>query len=317
MATGTERWTASSLRAAIVLAAALGAAAEPAWALPSGFGAGCTTSAATGASLGSVLSPGFDTDALNGECGGGSIGSAGVATVAVVTDAGPNLFSFAQAADASVQARASLGSLGARATSTATSDPMNYLYTVNGQGAATDNQSSAFARSGANASWHDEITIGGTPSANGFVILRFTLDLHGTTFASGSAGASMESRLFLNDFSRIDGALLDLTVPGSATETFGFAVGQQVQLYGDIDIRTFASAGRVGTGYFAASDATVEAFDTAGFHIDVLSPGGSYTSLSGTNYATVVTAPVPEPATWMLLVAGMLMTGRLAHRRRS
>ncbi len=299
-------------------------------ALPSGFGSSCSLTGGTGASAGSGESPINNTATLSGSCGTKDTASSGQFRVAVETDAGPSVFSFNQNATTSAGARASLGSLGAFSSSTAMSSPAAYLYLSNGVGAITENEYAAGASSTATASWYDLLTIGGTANANGFVVLRFTLELHGQTIVSPpgpSASASIESRLFIDDFSRFNGSLIDLTEPGSASQTVGFRQGQQVQLYGDLNVTSNAFAGRrystvcsgfvcfpVRGGYFPDSNAVADASNTAGFSVDVVTPGGSYTSMSGQSYVTVATA-VPEPSTWALLTAGLLATASLGRRQ--
>jgi hypothetical protein len=301
---------------------------QTASALPTGFGSGCTVNGGTGAATGSGDAPGANSEAISGTCTSKESTSNGRVDVAVQTDGGPNLFSFAQAATTSVGAQAGLGTLHAFSSSSATSDPGAYLYTVNGAGAITENEYGAAANSTATAQWYDLLTVGGAANANGFVVLRFTLDLHGQTFASPPevASARIESRLFINDGARYNDQIIDLSEPGTTSVTIGFRQGQQVQLYGDLNVTSTAFAGRQRTtvcngwicqsvrgDYFRDSSAVADAANTAGFHIDVVTEGGAYSTLSGQYYASI--AAVPEPSTWAFLASGLLALAGVRQRR--
>lgn len=68
------------------------------------------------------------------------------------------------------------------------------------------------------------------------------------------------------------------------------------------------------SGYFPGSSAVADVFNTAGFHIDVLTLGGSHSSLSGTSYL----AAAPAPAAVWQLGSGLLgMAWRSARKNRS
>jgi hypothetical protein len=65
-----------------------------------------------------------------------------------------------------------------------------------------------------------------------------------------------------------------------------------------------------------------DAFDTASFSVEVLTPGVTYTSDSGTIYQTTLpleggdpATPAPEPTSFALLGAGLLGLGVIRHRR--
>jgi hypothetical protein len=257
---------------------------------------------------------------------GSQVTSNGQVAVAVQTDGGLSLFTFDQAAMTSATAGGSQGSLGVLSKSETTSTPEAYLYTTNGNGGITENEYLARGNSSALASWLDVLTVGGTGNANGFIVLRFSLDLHGQTFSSAaSASASILARFFIDDLDRFNGEILELSAPGTSSTTIGFRSGQEVRLYGDLSASTQSSAGRqfinscgpfgctsVRGNYLSASDAVADAANTAGFRIDVLTPGGTYSTMSGQTYVTAV----PEPATAWLLAAGLLGTIVVMGRRR-
>jgi hypothetical protein len=247
--------------------------------------------------------------------------------VPVQTDAGTSLFNFDQTAKASASAAAGMGSLGALAKSETTSTPASYSYTTNGNGGITENEYVAGGSSSAMAQWWDSMTVLGTPGANGFIVLEFSLDLHGQTSASAlGASASFLSRLFINDGDRFrSDQILDLSTPGTVSTTIGFRPGQNVQLYGDLSATSQSSSGRqfinvcnffgcfpVRGDYLSASNAAADAANTAGFRIDVLTPGASYSTLSSQTYFT---SSVPEPATAWLLAFGLLGTMVVVRRR--
>lgn len=256
---------------------------------------------------------------------GSQVQSNGIVQVPVTTDAGPNIYSFAQAATTQAIGNPSLGSLGAFSSSGSTSSPQAYLYSVNGQGGITENEYVARGSSSVTAAWWDTLTIGGATNSNGFVVLQFSLDLSGSTSISPvGSSASIGARLFIDDDSRFNGQILGLAEPGTVSNTIGFRPGQQVIIYGDLSASSDASAGRqfiqscgsffcqtVRGDYISASNATASALNTAGFRIDVLTPGGLYTSASGESYITAV----PEPATMWSLGFGLLALVGLARRK--
>lgn len=300
--------------------------AEGARALPVGFGTTCSLSGSTFAELGNPGVLSGDTQILSGACGSNQVTSYGRVDVPVVTINGPNLYPFTQNATASASATAGLGSLGASAASHADSSPQAYLYTTTANtGGIAENMYRANAQSSAMSTWYDQITVGGTANANGYVVLQFTLDLHGSTsvFPADAASASIASRFFIDDRSRyISQQILGLNSPGTVVETIGFRPGQQIQLYGDLSASASALAGQkyvcsgyfcqlVPVGYFPDSNAIADAFNTAGFHIDVLTPGGSYTATSGQSYLTAV----PVPAAVWLFSSGLMGLIGVARRK--
>jgi hypothetical protein len=313
-----------------MFAAVIFGGAHGAWALPIGFGTNCSVSGGTSAQSGSPDALSNNPQTLSGGCGS-QVTSNGRVVVPVVTDAGPSLFNFDQTAMTSANARVGLGSLGASSISETTSTPVSYSYTTNGNGGITEDDYVAGGNSSATATWWDSLTIGGTPNTNGFIVLEFSLDLHGQTFTSPiGASASILSRFFIDDGDRYRSEqILDLSTPGTVSNAIGFRPGQEVHLYGDLNAITQSSAGRqyvnvcnpffcfpVRGDYVPGSDAVADAANTAGFHIDVLTPGGSYSTLSGETYITAEAPPgtVAEPGTAWLLSSALL--GSIAVMRR-
>jgi len=306
--------------------------AEGAWALPVGFGTTCSLSGGTFAESGNPGVLSGDTQTLSGACGSSQVTSHGLVQVPVVTINGPNLYPFTQNATTSATARAGLGSLGVSAISQADSTPQAYLYTTTSNtGGIAENLYRANAQSSATSTWYDQITVGGTANANGFVVLQFTLDLHGSTSVSppDATSASIASRFFIDDRSRyISQQILGLDSPGTISDTIGFRPGDQIQLYGDLTAGASALAGQkyvnvcntffcqqVAVGYFSDSNAIADASNTAGFHIDVMTPGGSYSSLSGQSYLTAA-SPVPVPAAVWLFGSGLVgLIGVARHKK--
>lgn len=308
---------------ATLLAALLLGFAQGAWALPSGFGTTCSISGSTVAQQGN---PGLltgDVQTFSGACDSGNAASHGRVDVPVQTKDGQNLYPFTQNAVSSATATGNLGSLGVYANAQADSTPASYLYTAPDDSTGIEeNLYTVDGRASAMSSWHDTITVGGTTNANGFVVLKFSMELHGITSVSlaDSATATIASRFFINDFAQNNGQLLGLFEPGATADTIGFRPGQEIQLYGDVTATATALAGQkyvcggfqcssqVAVGYYPNSNAVADAANTAGFHVDIMTPGGTYSSLSGQNY---VTTPVPGAA-WLFGSA----LGLLGLRRR-
>lgn len=327
---GTVRRIRPEIRVFATLFAALGlVGAEGARALAvSGYGTVCYLSGSTIAESGNPGILSNNSQTLSGGCGSNTVISNGQVDVPVTTDSGPNLYGFTQQATASASASAGMGSLGVYAGSHATSTPEAYLYTSGGVGAIAENMYRANAASSATSAWYDRITVGGTPNANGYVVLKFTVDLHGSTsvFPADGASASITSRFFIDDSWRYNGQIMGLTAPGTISDTIGFRPGQQIQLYGDLLANANALAGRkyisgcsgfycynVPDGYFPGSDAIADAANTAGFRIDVVTPGGTYSAMSGQSYLTAV--PVPA-ALWLFGsgLLGLIGCARQKHR---
>jgi hypothetical protein len=302
-----------------MFAAVIFGGAQGAWALPIGFGTHCSVSGDTSAQSGSPDAPSFNVQSLSLGCGS-QVTSNGRVVVPVVTDAGPSLFNFDQTATTSASARAQMGSLGVRSVSDATSTPQAYLYQSNGAGAITENRFGASANSLATSYWFDTFTVGGVTSPNGFVILQFSMDLHGHPSASAlGAVARLLSRLLLSDGYRYNSDdILNLSDTGILSTTIGFPSFSQFSLMGVLEAQAGATAGWLGTEYTSASNAAADAFNTSDIYIDAVTPGGTYSSLSGHDYLTpiLVPSPVPESGTVWLVSAGLLALMGARRRRK-
>lgn len=302
---------------ATVLAGALLLGASDAWAIPQ-FGTGCNA-------YGASMSHGNNAQGLivdnftrydNG-CGSG-VSSSGRVNVLVNTGEGGALVNFDQAASTSGTSRASLGDLGVFAHAQASSTPKEYVFETPTGPYVLPNVTHAAAKSIARAEWFDTFYVYG--QSNDFVVLRFTLELHGTQVSTpGSGGADIGARLILDDRSRYrDDTILFLNEPGTWSTTIGFRPFSSFELFGDMFAHAYALAGGgLGCelrefqvcfpgGYYAQSSATAAAMNSALFRIDVLSPGGQLYAESGHDYSTPAQVPVSEPAAWLMLAGGLL-----------
>jgi hypothetical protein len=113
-----------------------------------------------------------------------------------------------------------------------------------------------------------------------------------------------------------------LDEPGVSVIETTFNPYWKYQLQGSLSAFSWVQAGHecnffgcppLPAGYIAFAEATANAANTAGFYIEVLSPGASLTTASGATYA----APVPEPASaWMFGVGVMSLLVAIRQRRR-
>jgi hypothetical protein len=253
-------------------------------------------------------------------CGGNAIESHGTVYGAQWTGDDYFNYSFAQGARTAANASAGLGVLHAFSTSATTSTPKSYIYTTNsGETAAIDNEYLAYGTSAASASWYDQITVN-QGAQYGRVVLKFTLALSGnagvTPSTAGSAG--ILARFIADDDRNVSDRTLSLSDDGTVSFTAGYWPGTVIKLYGDLSATTQVRAGgkyQLPNGWWATgnyiptAEATANAANTAGFQVEVLTEGGSYTSASGHSYVTAV----PEPSSAALMGLGaacLLVRGR-------
>jgi hypothetical protein len=155
--------------------------------------------------------------------------------------------------------------------------------------------------------WYDTIDITGLPAGTPVELLLTDL-LNSTTSLSGNAHTSIQSYLSLgSQYTQIynnSGASDGLITQSFLVQT---VAGAQLQLEEEL----FASSLIIdNSNAFPSSSATMDASDTSDAFINVLTPGASYTTASGTTYASI-----PEPAGLCLAAAGLLVIW--AARRRS
>lgn len=233
----------------------------------------------------------------------------------------------------SADARASYGSIGV-----ATQGVL--VGTTSGGTAATTSAAAAF--------FHDTLTASSpfiAAAAPGFV--RYVFSLDGALSTSAQAGgASIQLNLqqagspvlglarlasqgnAQGTFSAVDSDPSTwLLGPGSVSGSGLFGSTIHVNFFGDVDLpMNWSTPWDVTVGLLALGgrSADIDFFSTARL-VDVQLFDALHqrvtdvvlTSASGTNYIGPSIAPVPEPETWAMLAAGLLVMGRLLARRRA
>jgi len=275
----------------------------------------------TCAVTGSTRADGGVSDSFSGNCSDVATSSG---TVYVDAEEGRR-FSFSQGALASASASGGAGALHAYARARSSSDPMAYAY-VNEQGEPqqVDNSYLATSEAQANSYWHDTITVNMPSGYVPNVVLNFHLQLSGSTAVSGAGEAGVSAWLFV-DHPRYPGLDIAMQLTGAdllsgMAQTERSARGFQWGVV-DIDASLGASAsawaGRqtAGGNYVAWSEATANAANTAGFWIEVMTPGVTLSSASGHDYTSL---PIPEPSSALLLGCGaaLVLVAVQRHRRR-
>ena len=164
------------------------------------------------------------------------------------------------------------------------------------------------------ASWEDWFTFT-APAGTNSITVRLTLKLDGTLSAHCASILSeciANARLLLNSG---DEAFLPLATfvaagngdvtpppPATAQEIFTFSNGELTWFYSELDL--LAGVGPVG-----GSDAATADFSSTGrLFVDVLTPGGSYTTASGHVYSSIPTSGLPEPSSLGLAGLGAALT---------
>jgi hypothetical protein len=169
-----------------------------------------------------------------------------------------------------------------------------------------------------NAFWFDTFTATSSDPNVKQVTFQATMSLFDTMAATNSTNGDAIATLTLSDAAHINPVILtslddDVHLPPLTTRTvaatFTEPVGAQFNLDGLLQIAAAAGGSDLGL----QGSITVDAIDTAAFNLDVLTPGGGYTTESGVSYASSSTAAVPEPSSLTLLGLGAL--GLLGYGR--
>ncbi|MGE5451997.1 MAG: PEP-CTERM sorting domain-containing protein [Acidobacteriota bacterium] len=300
-------------RTGLGLAVMLALCASPGAQAAASFGSGCNFN-------GGISADGATGQSMSGDfCSGGLLETRGTVVDQVWTGEDYVTQGFEQHARTGVSGSAGLGELHAYSNSFAKSTPMaKEFYYSNGEPGIIENMYKAQSQSRLSAYWFDELTVNSGPTY-GRVVLRFTITLHGqTTVVEGSRGAaSFSTRLIADDDRYPDDLSITLNDTGTLSRDGGYWPGTKIRLYGDLSASTDAYAGRIynywyPAGYVAESEATANASRTAGFQVEVLTPGASVTTASGRSYA----AMVPEPTSTAMAGAGLAGVLLMARRRR-
>jgi hypothetical protein len=106
-----------------------------------------------------------------------------------------------------------------------------------------------------------------------------------------------------------------LNVSFALADVSNCAAGCYVGLTGWLEV--FTRAVHIGdTAASHSADAIANFLNTAGFHVDVMTPGWTATSLSGTNYATASSESAPEPSAAILSAFGLGLVCFLRRKKR-
>ena len=189
-------------------------------------------------------------------------------------------------------------------------------------GATSLSSSFGGATASATVVFSDTLTLSGPPGFTDPVTLAFFLDIDGSLDgcvscpSQGSVASSLSvsgTGTFLNNRSSVTygrafiGGTANLspipTVPSIVLTT---TIGQEISLVGRLGVFT----GVDGVGSFGSANYS----DTATFYVDVLTPGVTFISASGSRYSAV--ASVPEPGMSWLVVSGLLLPLSKTIRRR-
>jgi MYXO-CTERM domain-containing protein len=106
-----------------------------------------------------------------------------------------------------------------------------------------------------------------------------------------------------------------LNVSFALADVTNCAAGCYVGLTGWLEVFTRAVHIGGNTAASHSADAMANFLNTAGFHIDVLTPGWTATSLSGTDYSTASSESAPEPADAVLSAFGLGLLALVSRRK--
>ena len=225
------------------------------------------------------------------------------------------------AASGSFAATADFGHLGVR---------------VEGGASASSGLFSAFRASAGGsygqAGFYDTLQISGAETGQE-VILQYSVPVHGSFTGSydPDAGGSVTGLFTVGySFGEVVGCLdsngsssnvcHDTLVGDSLTGTFKAIAGNPINIWTGISVSASAIAGgKLSDERWPIADGTsasiVGAFDhTVLTYITPLDPGVTLAAASGHNYA--IPAPIPEPETYALMMAGLGVLGAVARRKK-
>jgi hypothetical protein len=171
-------------------------------------------------------------------------------------------------------------------------------------------------------SLHRAISIGAIGFVDGFTVgpsdlnVRLVSSLSGN-FSGGATGTvnfSLEDET-TNQFVFADQGLFAYRLSSSSSKTTDVTLSAGNTYLFNWSMEADASAGVDQLDSLGASS-TADLAHTGALHIDVLTPGGSLTYLSGSNYSSIV-GGVPESSTWAMMLVGFAgLGGAMLHRAR-
>lgn len=229
-------------------------------------------------------------------------------TILVGPASNPVSLGFTADSNGGAQANATLGSLGASVTATASVTPADYIV----DGMQYPSPFSAGATAFAEAQWMDTITVQSATLSYGTPV----------TFLAG---------LTLDDIPSLSGSGV-LQVPGSGLTAGLVVAGMSLSLQDSVANPLFDQTATkvlnlsVGETFFVSASltaavgieanpsitASIDGIDTSNFFLTPLTPGATYSTASGMTYNPV--SAVPEPSSILLLVPVLLALVVVASR---
>jgi PEP-CTERM motif len=197
-------------------------------------------------------------------------------------------------ASASTNGSIGFGAVGVNLTTKASSTPL-----IDG----------AEANASVNASWFDTLAITG-PFQGDPVQFRLTASIAGSMTCNGETAGNVFYQVSWGQATTISFSDDNCSnkLAGTQNAVITVSVGQQLVIGGEILSTARAIAGNC----CSPSEQDVSAGDTFSLFITPLTPGASYTSASGTDYASAV----PEPSSLLLAATGLAVFYALSFRRR-
>jgi PEP-CTERM motif len=161
----------------------------------------------------------------------------------------------------------------------------------------------AIASASFNASWFDTLTITG-PFQGDPVQFRFTASVAGSMTCAGETSGSVSYTISWGQATTLNFSDDNCSnqLAGKQSAVITSSVGQQLTIGGLIisGVRAVAGNGCCGS-YTLTSEQDLSAGDTFSLFITPITPGASYISASGTDYASVI----PEPSSLLLAAIGL------------